>query len=142
MITNEEARDIASALRCISPQEYQETKRLVNSMSSFDSSFKDEIVDGIILEASSLPKQRKRNEFTPYLFVLIALDRVTDEHYLVDKRGKQIEENLGYQLKSGDKLIWIISPLQIKNIIVSLASLDRRHQEMVKAAIFEILNNS
>lgn len=142
MITNEEVRDMASVLRCISPQEYQGAKRFVNSISSFNSSFEEKIGAGITLEASSLPKQRKRDEFTPYLFVLVALDRVTDEYYLVDKRGGRIEETLRYQLKSGDKLIWIIKPLQIKNIIVSLASLDRRHQEMVKTEVFEILNNN
>jgi len=141
MVTNEEVRDIASVLRCISSPEYQEAKRLVNFISSFNSSFEEKIGDGISLEASLLPKQRKSDEFTPYLFVLIALDRVTDDHYLVDKRGRRIEKTLGYRLKSGDKLTWIIKPLQIKNIIVSLASLDSRHQAMVKAEVFKMLNN-
>jgi hypothetical protein len=141
MITSEEALDMTSALRCISPQEYQGSKRLVNSISSFNSSFRKEIGEGIGLEASPLPKQRKKEEPTPYLFILIAFDRATDEHYLVDKRGRRIEKTLGYQVKSGDKLIWVIKPLQIKNIVVSLASLDRRHQEMIKAKVFKMLNN-
>lgn len=141
MITNEEVRDMLSALRCISPQSYKEIKELVLSVSQFNAKVREEIGRGISLEASLLPKQWKRAELTPYLFVLLRLDETTDEHYLIDKRGRLIEKTLGYKLKAGDKLVWVIKQQQIKRIILALASLDEFHKGMVKEKIISVLEN-
>jgi gas vesicle protein len=141
MITNEEVRDILSVLRCVSNAHYKIIRKQVEHISEFVDELREEINDGISLEARLRPKQKKAKELTPYLFVLLRLDSTTDTHYLVNKRGKRINRPLGYALKAGDKLNWLIKPNQIEVIVTKLASLDRSHLEKVKQEIFRVLED-
>lgn len=140
MLTNEEVRDVVSALRCISPETYQNIECKVTQIKHYSANWTKEIGEGITLEAKPLPKQRKPTELTPFLFVLLRLDYYTEYHYLVDKRGKKIEAVLGHKLRAGDKLIWAIDAAQIEEIAIGLASLDSQHQEMVKEGVFGALS--
>lgn len=141
MVTNEEVRDMVSALRCICPENYKQLKDSVFSITTFRSQYKDKIGDGIDLEARSLPKQRKPSELTPYLFVLLSLDRTTSEHYVVDKKGRRVGRTIGYSVRVGDKLVWVVRHAQIGEIAKRLASLSRMHCEMVKKRVLAALEN-
>lgn len=146
MITNEEIRDILSALRCISKEEYANIKvqvyRLVEANFidwKHEKVVKKELDFGISIEASRRGKQRKPEELTPYLFVLFPLDSASKVHCLVDKRGGRIKETVGYKIKAGDKLLWITNVSWIGDIAVMLASLDKDHNIKVKKNVFNVI---
>lgn len=141
MITSEEVRDMVSALRCICSDNYEQLKESVYSVTTFRSEYRDKIGEGIDLEARLLPKQRKPSEYTPYLFVLLTLDRTTNEHYIVDKKIKRIDKTVGHSLRAGDKLVWVIRLAQISEITKRLTSLSKMHYEMVKRRILAVLED-
>jgi hypothetical protein len=145
MIANEEVRDILSALRCISREEYDNIRSRVYNL--VEANFIDwsrkavtrEIDYGISIEATRRGKQRKPEELTPYLFVLFPLDSTSKAHYLVDKRGRRIKETVGYKIKAGDKLLWIMDKSWIEDITIMLASLDEDHNIRVKENVFDVI---
>ena len=146
MIANEEVRDILSALRCISREEYGNIRvqvyRLVEANFidwSHEEAVTKEIGYGISIEATYRGKQKKHEELTPYLIVLFPLDSTSKVHYLVDKRGRRIKETVGYKIKAGDKLLWIIDVSWIEDIAIMLASLDEDHNIRVKENVFDVI---
>jgi hypothetical protein len=146
MIANEEVRDILSALRCISREEYDNIRsRVYNLMEAnfIDWSHEQVVIKkldyGICIEATYRGKQKKTEELTPYLLVLFPLDPTSEVHYLVDKRGRRIKETVGYKVKAGDKLLWIMDVSWIEDIARMLASLDEDHNIRVKENIFDVI---
>jgi hypothetical protein len=149
MIANEEVRDILSVLKCISKEDYDNIKDRVYSLMKSDfikwsrkKAVIKEIGYGISIEATRRGKQWKPEELTPYLFVLIPMDSTSKVHCLVDKRGRLIQETVGYRVKAGDKILWrIIDVSWIENIVKLLACLDEDHNRRVKEDIFEVIES-
>jgi len=141
MVNNEEIRDVLSALKCVSPNKYKEIKRQVYSITRFKPKIEKELGFGIKIEAGYEPKQRKPQELTPFFFVLFPIDRPTDACYIVNKREEIVKQPLGYKIKAGDRLVWVVKEEEwLREIVVALAGLDEDHKERVKKEVFKVIS--
>lgn len=139
MVDNEEIRDILSALKCLSENTYGEIKKEVYAIKEFRHNIKKELGLGVEIEASLKPKQRKPSEQTPFFFVLFPMDKPTDVCYIINKRGEKIEHPTGHKIKAGDKLVWVVNEKWLKEVVVSLAKLDKAHKERIIKEVFEVI---
>ena len=147
MITNEELRDVISALKCLSKEEYDIIKEAVYEVEASDyidwsrgKIFIKEFVYGITVEASLRPKMRKPEELTPYLFIILPLDKASEAHYIIDKRGTRVLQPCGRRIMAGDKLIWVILDNDwIKDIALLIAMLSNDHNRRIKREVFDVI---
>jgi len=147
MIKNEELRDILFVLRCLSKKDYNAIKEAVYEIKPSDYINWDEermlikqLGYRIIVEASLRPKMWKPTELTPQLFVVFPLDKVSEVHYIVDKRGRKILKPCGHKIMAGDKLIWIILNNEwIRDIASFIARLSNDHNRKIKKEVFSMI---
>ena len=150
MITNEELRDLLSVLKCISPSEYEAIRELVHAIGPDDyvrwhrveGPIRVELDEtGIVVEASRRGKQRKPEELTPYLFIVFPLDRLSEAHYIVDKRGSVIREPVGYKIMAGDRLIWeVLDSAWLREIAILMARLSADHHRRLVRDVFQVID--
>ena len=92
------------------------------------------------MEASLRPKMRKPEELTPYLFIIFPLDKISEAHYITDKRGMRVLQPCGRRIMAGDKLIWVILDNDwIKDIALLIAMLSNDHNRRIKREVFDVI---
>lgn len=102
------------------------------------------VIDSKMLVELSLSlrgKQRKPEELTPYLFIVFPLDRPSEAHYIVDKRGHVIREPVGHKIMAGDRLVWeILDSAWLREITILVARLSADHHRRLMRDVFQAID--